>query len=698
MRDTGSPGGVRGKGARVNRVGVRVLLVEDDAADAELLLHELRRSGFEPEWERVYREHDFREALRRRPLPDVILSDYTMPTFSGLKALRMLRELGVDVPFLVVTGTIGEDVAVECMREGAADYLLKDRLTRLGPAVGRALEEHVLRRARRAAEDALRERLQFEEFLTEHSARMIHARLDEMDATIAGTLRALAENVGFHRAHILSFDEARERVSIYSEWSAPSVSKLVLRDPWIRHAGWPVTAVSQGERIVVYRADLERHAAALRGFVDDGELESLILLPLAIEGVVVGAIGFQRRRERASRPPSVETSLHFALEADSVVLSHRYGALEGRLNLVVEMVANALARKRAEERRQAAFQELARLKQAAEHERDYLREEIQVGHGSGIVGTSPAMTRVLDLVRAVASTKATVLVRGESGVGKELIARAIHAESSRATGPLVKVNCASIPKELFESEFFGHVKGSFTGAHKNRLGRFELADGGTLFLDEVGEIPLEMQAKFLRVLQESEFERVGDDRTRRVDVRIVAATNRDLEAEAHAGKFRSDLYYRLGVFPIEVPPLRARREDVIPLAKHFLSLRCRELGRPELTLDAEQSRLLERYDWPGNVRELSHVLERAVILSEGRKLSLEMALNVSAPPASVVVPESGVILREDELRNLERSNIVSALEKAEWRISGASGAAELLGIRPSTLRDRMKALGVQKQA
>ncbi len=661
----------------MNRVAVRVLLVEDSPTDAELLLRELRRAGFDPEVERVFREADYREVLGKSPLPEVILCDYTMPTFSGPRALGILNELGLDVPFLVVTGTIGEEHAVECMREGAADYLLKDRLTRLGPAVARALEEHTLRRAKRAAEEALRERLVFEQFLTEHSTRLIHARHDEMDATIATALRVMAEGVGFHRAHILLFDESREKVSVFSEWSAPGVSGLTMTDPWIHRLGWPLSAVHNGERIRASRAEVEQRAPSVRRFVEDSALETLILLPLSIGDSVVGAIGFQQRKGGVPIPLG----------------------LEARLNLAGEMVANALARKRAEERRQAAFHELGRLKQAAEHERDYLREEIQVERGTGIVGSSPAISRVLELVRAVAGTKATVLVRGESGVGKELIARAIHAQSGRATGPLVKVNCASIPKELFESEFFGHVKGSFTGAHKNRLGRFELADGGTLFLDEVGEIPLDLQAKFLRVLQESEFERVGDDRTRRVDVRIVAATNRDLEVEAQAGKFRSDLYYRLGVFPIEVPPLRARREDIVPLAEHFLVQCGREMGRPGLELDAEQKRLLMRYDWPGNVRELSHVLERAVILSAGGKLSLESALNVAAPPpSSSEVPVSGVIMSEGEIRGLERRNLLTALEKAEWRVSGAGGAAELLGIHPSTLRDRMKALGVQKQA
>src|SRR5262249_23415188 len=269
----------------------------------------------------------------------------------------------------------------------------------------------------------------------------------------------------------------------------------------------------------------------------------------------------------------------------------------------------------------------SRLKQSIEQERDYLREEVRDEHGKGeIIGSSPSLNRVLEDIDAVAGTTAAVLLESESGVGKELFARALHERSARAQGPLVKVNCASIPKELFESEFFGHVRGAFTGAHRDRAGRFELADRGTLFLDEVGEIPVILQAKLLRVLQESEFERVGDDRTRRVDVRVVAPTNRDLEVEAAAGTFRKDLYYRLSVFPIEVPPLRERREDIVPLAEHFLRTQSTKLGRQGLALGEAHTRLLEAYAWPGNVRELQHAIERAVILSVVPPLRLEGAL------------------------------------------------------------------------
>src|SRR5690606_2372745 len=252
-----------------------------------------------------------------------------------------------------------------------------------------------------------------------------------------------------------------------------------------------------------------------------------------------------------------------------------------------------------------------------------------------IIGESAALKKMLARLEAVAQTSASVLIHGESGVGKELVAHVIHTRSPRADGPLVKVNCASIPHELFESEFFGHVKGAFTGAHRDRVGRFQLADGGTIFLDEVGEIPLDLQSKLLRVLQESEYERVGDDRTHSVDVRVIAATNRDLEQAVEAGTFREDLYYRLSVFPIDVPPLRDRGDDVIQLASHFLERTCQEFGHAPLQLSRQQAQLLKRYSWPGNIRELKNVIERAVILSQGKVLRLDLAMADILSPAKI---------------------------------------------------------------
>jgi PAS domain S-box-containing protein len=358
-------------------------------------------------------------------------------------------------------------------------------------------------------------------------------------------------------------------------------------------------------------------------------------------------------------------------------------------------------RNRQERQLRAAFEENARLRAELERERDYLREEVRVSMNFGrIIGESPALQKMLARIEAVAQTSASVLIQGESGVGKELVAHVIHARSPRSEGPLVKVNCASIPHELFESEFFGHVKGAFTGAHRDRVGRFELADGGTIFLDEVGEIPLDLQSKLLRVLQESEYERVGDDRTHAVDVRVVAATNRDLERAVADGRFREDLYYRLSVFPIDVPPLRERGDDVVQIASHFLERTCQEFGHPPLTLSKQQAALLKHYDWPGNIRELKNVIERAVILSRGKVLRLDLAMSdiLNAPAAhdDATGTDSAQLLTEAALRELERQNIERALTLAAWRVSGPNGAAKLLGVKPTTLADRMKKFKIAK--
>jgi transcriptional regulator with GAF, ATPase, and Fis domain len=367
--------------------------------------------------------------------------------------------------------------------------------------------------------------------------------------------------------------------------------------------------------------------------------------------------------------------------------------------------ADVTERNRAEAQLKDAYAEIARLKDELERERDYLREEVRGAMNAGrIVGDSPALAAMLERIDAVAATNASVLIIGETGTGKELVAHAIHARSGRSAHPLVKVNCASIPQELFESEFFGHVRGAFTGASRDRPGRFQLADGGTIFLDEVGEIPLALQGKLLRVLQERQFERVGDDQTQTVDVRVIAATNKDLERAVEAGEFREDLYYRLSVFPVSVPPLRRRGEDVVQLAGHFLEQACREFGRPGLALSAVQLEALRAYDWPGNVRELRNVIERAVILARDNVLALDLPGpgRASAAPAAALqrpVPSApGRVRTEAELRDEQRANIIAALEAAGWRVSGRGGAAELLGLRPTTLADRMRRLRIRRPA
>jgi DNA-binding NtrC family response regulator len=318
-----------------------------------------------------------------------------------------------------------------------------------------------------------------------------------------------------------------------------------------------------------------------------------------------------------------------------------------------------------------------------------------------IIGQSGAWRRLISQIELVAPTDATVLILGETGTGKELIAREIHQRSRRSEKPLVRVNCTSVPKELFESEFFGHARGAFTGAIKDRAGRFEVAAGGTLFLDEIGEIPLELQSKLLRVLQEKCYERVGEDRTRQADVRIIAATNRDLKKEVEAGRFREDLYYRLNVFPLQVAPLKERKEDIPLLATHFVELLVRELGCPKPRLTRAGIETLQSYEWPGNIRELRNVIERAAIFARGGALEFDLAQNGTSADLTTFGPLNSdrpepEYLTESEMRRRERENLLAILEKTGWRIKGIDGAAELLGVKATTLVARVKKMGFKR--
>lgn len=411
----------------------------------------------------------------------------------------------------------------------------------------------------------------------------------------------------------------------------------------------------------------------------DGRPLNLRVVPLAIDeqGVVIAA------SQRADFPGDTDNLLLAAACTQLAIW------LRGeRLHLERERAVAALA-------------ERERQKRELEDENICLREEIQSAISqSGTIGRCAALRNVLGQIAQVAPTEATVLIFGESGTGKELLAREIHERSARSGRVLIKVNCSAIPKDMFESEFFGHVRGAFTGALRDRPGRFQAAHGGTIFLDEVGDLPLELQPKLLRVLQEGQYERVGDDVTREVNVRVIAATNRDLPAAIGAGLFREDLYYRLNVFPIVIPPLRERSEDIPLLAAHFAAQAARRLGLPEPKLGAAQCAALQRYRWPGNIRELGNLVERAVILSGPGPLRLDQVLpEARAVLADAPIPrpelDADTIVPEAEWRDRERANIRAALKRAKGRIHGPDGAAELLGLKPSTLASRVKALNLR---
>jgi PAS domain S-box-containing protein len=362
----------------------------------------------------------------------------------------------------------------------------------------------------------------------------------------------------------------------------------------------------------------------------------------------------------------------------------------GEPSYFVAIIEDIGARKAAEQSLKSALEEVRLLKDRLQEENVYLREEAKLErHFGEIVGRSDAISFVLRKVERVAPTDATVLITGETGTGKELVARAIHGESARCDRPLINVNCAALSPSLIESELFGHEKGAFTGAAGRKIGRFELADKGTIFLDEIGEIPLELQPKLLRVLQEGEFERLGSAHTVRADVRVIAATNRDLWQDVQAGRFRSDLFYRLNVYPIIVPPLRERREDIALLVQHFVEVFSKKMGKEITSVAPATLEVLSNYLWPGNVRELANVIERAVITTSGTVLQIS---NITE-----TLPARAPQKLSKTMEEVEREHITAVLEASGWKIEGPEGAAKTLGLNPSTLRARMKKLKIQNR-
>ena len=424
--------------------------------------------------------------------------------------------------------------------------------------------------------------------------------------------------------------------------------------------------IAEGEALCVEDIELDESWIARPDWTREEGIRGFGGAPLTFQGEVLGVLG-------------VFTRSTFC--PDTVAW----------LRIISDHAASALATSR-------AFEEVDRLRAKLAIENEYLREEVDsLKAPSGIVGRSAAIQAVLERISLVAPTNASVLIQGASGTGKELVAREIHRQSGRSDRPLIQVNCAAIPSELYESEFFGHVRGAFTGASQDRAGRFAAANGGTLFLDEVGEIPLGLQGKLLRVLQEGTYERVGEEHAREVDVRLVAATNRDLREEVAAGRFREDLYYRLDVFPIAVAPLCERRDDIVPLAEHFLADSARQLGIRTPALSASEGRRLTKYDWPGNVRELQNVIERALITWRGGPLEFEIGRRgrgkSGGKPGDAY---SGEVLSDRQVRDLERENIRRALVASRWKVAGPGGAAERLEIKSTTLASRIRKLGIER--
>jgi formate hydrogenlyase transcriptional activator len=493
------------------------------------------------------------------------------------------------------------------------------------------------------------------------------------DALFTAIARAIAPVVPFDRTAIFLHDPQRDVLRLFLlESSLPSsYFSIGFEVPASEsHVGW----VFQNRRPLL-RHDLARgreNQAEEQAYADG--VRSFAIVPMTARGRAIGVLAV------ASTAPGRYDDMDVAV-------------LQEVANQVGLAVENMLA-----------YEEIAGLKARLERENAYLKEEIQREHNFvEMVGSSPALLATLAKVDKVAPTDTTVLIYGETGTGKELVARAVHSRSRRKERPLVKVNCSAISAGLVESELFGHVKGAFTGALERRIGRFELADGGTIFLDEIGELPLETQVKLLRVLQEQEFEPVGSSTTKRVDVRVIAATNRQLAQAVAEGRFRADLFYRLNVFPVEVPPLRERLSDVPQLAAFFLTRYARKFGKSvESISEAAMQRLLS-YAWPGNVRELQNVIERAVVLAAGRVLDVDPELTPAGPApggrasAPVAPPrDEGAEGLAGVLEGVERAHILAALQQSGGVVDGVRGVARLLRMHPNTLRSRMEKLGIKR--
>jgi formate hydrogenlyase transcriptional activator len=513
-------------------------------------------------------------------------------------------------------------------------------------------------------------RLEFEKFLADLSARFVALPPDQVDDEIQKAMKKVLEFFHIDRCNLLRIIPGSKvfRVTHNADVNGISpypvgISRPISFYPWMH-------IKQSGQREIVSFSRLEElpaEAATDKESFEKFGVRSGLYIPIAALRSTEYTLGINSGSSDRKCPKEYIP----------------------RLRLLGELFVNAVERSRSELALREHLDEIERLKLQLEKENLYLREEIKTVQGfEKIVGKSEVLQYVLIRVKQVAPTDATVLILGETGTGKGLVAHAIHELSDRQDRPMITVNCAALPGNLIESELFGREKGAFTGAHAKQVGRFEVADGGTIFLDEIGEMPPELQTKLVRVLEHGEFERLGSPKTIKVNVRVIASTNRDLEAEVKNRRFREDLFYRLNVFPISIPPLRMRAEDIPQLVSHFVDKYARKFGRKYESLPKSTMKALQEHPWPGNVRELEHVIERAVIISPGPILRLADPLE-RKPVAAADGPDKG-------LEAVERGHILKVLQQTRWKIEGEGGAASILGLNPSTLRSRIKKLDIRR--
>jgi len=514
----------------------------------------------------------------------------------------------------------------------------------------------------------LEELVQFEKLISDLAATFVNLPVSQVDKEIERGLELMVDFLGADRGTISQFSEDRETLNVTHCFMRPGIKPLPFTSLQLKaHPLWYTQTLQNKQMVVMEHLpdDLPEGATSERQLCIDQELKSNISVPLLSEkahpeGVI--AFGFMRRRKKW------------------------HSQCIQRVQYIGYVFADILKRKRAEEALARAHAEIKQLKERLEAENIYLKEEVKIESSYGdILGHSKAMKSVMSQVEQVAGTDSTVLIQGETGTGKELVARAIHKLSSRRDKPMVRVNCAAIAPTLIESELFGHEKGAFTGAVSRQIGRFEIANGSTIFLDEIGDLSADLQAKLLHVLELEQFERIGNPETIDVDIRVVAATNKDLTAAVREGLFREDLFYRLNVFPIQTPPLRQRKEDIPMLVWAFVQELSVKMGKFIETIPDTSMEQLQNYPWPGNVRELRNVIERAMILTKGRVLHVEMP-----QPVNSLHPQSL------GLEEVEKNHIIEVLSMTDWKVRGNNGAAELLHLKPSTLESKMHKLGINR--
>jgi PAS domain S-box-containing protein len=732
---------------------LQILLLEDDVKDAELIQELLEIEEFVCEITRVDDRAGFLAAIARGGV-DLILADFSLPSFDGLSALKLAMSGCPDVPFIFVSGTLGEEVAIEALKIGATDYVLKTRLSRLLPSVHRALREARERAERKRAEEALR---QSEAYLAEaqrlsrtgsfgwnvSSGELYWSdetfRIFGFDPAIRPTIqliiershpedradvrrvieRASEDGNGFDQEHRLQMPDGSVKflrvvahpstsgsgdlifVGAITDITERKLSNAALRESEERFRSMADTlpegiwiGTVEPRKVLYVSPSFERiWGLPLGDLYQDPHLWENVIHPEDRERVgckftewVSGETGgYYDIEYRIVRPDGTTRWVH-----DRGVLSFDEAGRPSRINGIS---ADITERKQAEADLEKAVDEIKKLKDQLYEENVALREEIdKASMFEEIVGESRLLQNVLARVAKVARTDSTVLITGETGTGKELIARAIHKRSPRAARPFVSVNCAAVPSALIASELFGHEKGAFTGAIERRLGRFELADGGTIFLDEIGELPPDTQIALLRVLQEREFERLGSAKVIRANVRVIAATNRDLQESIEAGAFRSDLFYRLNVFPIEMPPLRERREDIPLLVEYFIDRYATKAGKKIRGINRAALERLKSYAWPGNIRELQNVIERSIVLCDTENFTVDESWLFRKPEE--LEPASKPLLRMPPSQ--EKQAIEAALAEAQGRVSGPTGAAAMLGVPASTLDSKIRALGINK--